>query len=372
MGRTLTSALTAGQGNQRRGRSGIVSGHVFRIIREQLGHTQDSLAEAFGVSADTVAGWETGRRPLTALAVCQMLVHRHRLMLMGASPALLLALERALEADVLLASALEDQGAPADSPLGSWVMQRDLVEVLAWPLNGVTPEPVRALQPPARPRRGPTATRPELSQDERRRLFGHIRRMAEEAHPGRQFLLRRQALYLAGYDNAADTPDWLAQQRKAERPSDWLAQWLTSRSVAAVAARQGDREQMQHFIDTALDGDDAGERANLSYWAYWIGESAHPELSDDFIAAPGTMTWHGHRLLQHLVGGLAPQHGFFELNVHTLWALLAARPGLLRASSTAGRTLREQMPVLLDGTTASTRARRELEGIRYAIRLAEA
>jgi hypothetical protein len=41
---------------------------------------------------------------------------------------------------------------------GVWVMQRDLVEVLARPLGHVAPEPVRAL--PARPgqRRGPVLT----------------------------------------------------------------------------------------------------------------------------------------------------------------------------------------------------------------------
>ncbi|WP_406512702.1 hypothetical protein OG851_26750 [Streptomyces sp. NBC_00161] len=57
------------------------------------------------------------------------------------------------------------------------------------------------------------------------------------------------------------------------------------------------------------------------------------------------MVRRGHRLLQHLVAALSPQHDF-DLSVHT--------------------------PVLLDGTPASTRARREPEGIRYAIRLAEA
>ncbi|MEW2140323.1 helix-turn-helix domain-containing protein [Streptomyces sp. NPDC005409] len=370
MGSNGRTTLTGSQGTPQRGRTGIVSGYVFRVIREQLHRTQESLAEAFGVSTDTVAGWESGRRPLTSLAVGQTLTHRHRLMRMGVTPALLLALDKALEADVLLASVLTEEDPTCPSPLGAWVMQRDLVEMLVWPLNGVTPEPMRGLDAPARARRGPAPTVPELTADDRRRFFRRMRRTAEEAR-GRNFLLRRQALYLAGYDNAPDTPAWLSQEQRAERPGDWLTQWLTARSVAAVAARHGDRDRMEHFIATTLDDDDAGEAANLNYWAYWVGESSHPQLSDDFIATAGTPTWHGHKLLQHLVASLAPDRGFFDLSTHTLWALLAARPGLLRTSA-AGRTLRDRLPLLLDSAEPSTRARRELEGIRYAIRLAEA
>lgn len=349
-------------------RTGLVSGYVLRLIRERHGLTRDTFAEHFRVSPDTVAGWETGRRPLTAIPVGQLLTHRHRLLRLGAQPALLAALDRALEADVLLASTLDPDTEPAENPLGAWVMQRDLMDVLAWPLTGRTPEPLQALEPAPHPRCGPTPSGPHLGRGECHQFFIRMHRTAEQGRHPDQFLLRRQALYLCGYDPAPDAGNWLASQH--HRPESWLHGWLTARSLASVAARQGDRDQLAHFIEHTLADNGTGETANLNYWAYWVGETGPLQLTDDFIAEPVRATWSGHRLLGHLLDRLTPGYGYLDLYIHTLWVLVAARPAILADPATDTALPRERLEILSDGAQISARSRRELNQVRYAVRLA--
>jgi DNA-binding transcriptional regulator YiaG len=64
MARQASATLTGGRGSE-----GRISGYVLKVIRESLGQTQERLAERLGVSAATVQGWESGRRPLMAMAV---------------------------------------------------------------------------------------------------------------------------------------------------------------------------------------------------------------------------------------------------------------------------------------------------------------
>ncbi|MFG3602542.1 helix-turn-helix domain-containing protein [Micromonospora chersina] len=361
-----------------RGRSaphrGEVTGHLFKLIRESIPLTQEQLAVHLDVDRVTVQSWESGRRPFTAVPLGHAIAVRHRLGRLGANTVLLAALDDAAEADLILAAVLEgpvDRCDIAEQPLGWSVLTHRLTDLILWAVLGQTPTFAREL-PIAHPRRGPVASGPTLTVDEQRAFFAHLHVLADRAAAGRHrnVLLHRQACFLAGMDPTKTAAGWLTQTtaraRRATTFRTWSPLWPDARSVVTSLANQGDPEPLRDFIARAHP-DDACERAALNYSAYWVGEIPYRHREDSFM--PGTLAdWHGSVLLRHLVQRLEPGHPFVDLNIHNVWALLAARRGLALDNPAATRTLLDRSVPLLDSDRISAQSRQELTSIVYSLR----
>jgi hypothetical protein len=354
---------------------GRVSGYVFKIARESAARTQQQLAADLRVSPATIQGWESGRRPLMAIPAGQFLVLRSRLARLGAAPGLLHALTLALEADHVIGQALATPHPHADPdghPLSSWVLSRPLTVMTAWPIGGKIPDLLAGVPPAGR--RGPVPVGPELGADERRRIVEHLQMVAERAdrRDPDGLLLCRQAYYLTGFDRSPGTWQWLADMHRADqravRPAKgWSLTWPLARSAASALTRAGDPEPMRRFIHDQLN-DQAADIANLNYWAFWTGELDQQQATDEFIGCTPVSSWHGARLARHLADRLHGNIGFTELNIHSLWALVRARPAL---AALLASDLDTAITRLLDDNQVSAPARRELESLRYGIAIAQ-
>ncbi|WP_299535362.1 DNA-binding transcriptional regulator [uncultured Streptomyces sp.] len=361
-------ALTGSTG---RPREGVITGYLFKTVREQIPLTQPGLAEALGVDSTTIQGWESGRRPLTATRAGTLRSITRKLIQLGAPAEVLRLLDEAVDADAIVSHAMS--GPPtnrmSDHPLSGWVFTRNTTHLLAWALNGTPPAALPAQ--PARRRHGPTASSPLLPADERAAFFAHMRRAAELADQAgvSGALLRRQALYLSSYDRATDTHRWLADMRKTtHHPKGWTLHWADTRSLAASLTRHGDNEPMQAFIRHGM-GTETGEIANLNYWAYWLGIDRIPRSDDTFMVDTTGGHWDGLTLLRGLTNRLTPGLGCIDLNAHSVWALLTARRGLLAADPSLNTELSTRVSALLDGNSISAQTRRELEAVHYGLNL---
>ena len=370
MPKNSAASLTS---SQVRPREGVVSGHLLKVTRERTGRTQVQLAEDLHMDVTSVQGWESGRRPLAATQTGKLREVRRTLLRLGADPALLVLLDEALDADAVLSHALA--GPPAEDvrghPLFSWVVTRDTTHMLAWALTGATPAAVPAAASPAL-RRGPVAESPLLGFPQRRAVFTHMRHAAELAHRAgeRGALLRRQALYLCSYDDAADTGAWLAEMRRQLPPlrgGHWTPYWADQRSVAASLTRHGDTDAINAFIADGMGG--LGEQANLNYWAYWLSLDRVPQADDTFMITRPLGSWDGLALLRRLANRLAPDLGCIDLNVHSVWALLSARRGLLAADPCLNDDLTRRVGILLENDVVSRQTRTELESVHYGLKL---
>ncbi|GAA0456067.1 helix-turn-helix transcriptional regulator [Streptomyces sp. NPDC046215] len=369
--------LTASQGSGLRIGEGAVTGHLFKIIRERMPLTQRQLAERLRVDPTTVQGWESGRRPLTAVASSAFLALRRKMLRNGADPALLVLLDPAMEADSVIAHALSDDGRSqdiADHPLAGWVFTRAATHMIAWALTGDAPPTVSRTTIATVRRRGPSPVSPKLAGAERRRFFRHMRWCAEVAdHAGPDGdLLRRQALYLCSYDTSTDSHAWLGdmQSRRPIRLDHqiWTPAWTDARSLATSLTRYGDVDRLHSFIQRGMSND-AGEMANLNYWAYWLGLDQCPRPDDSFMAERSSHRWDAGALLRRLVDRLDPGLGCVDLNVHSVWALIASTPRVLASDPELGRDLHQRVCSLLDSDSVSSQSRRELDAVHYGLRL---
>jgi transcriptional regulator with XRE-family HTH domain len=339
--------------------------------------SQEGLAERLRVDANTVQGWETGRRSLTGTRVATLVELRHRLRQLGADPQLLAALEDAAEADYVLAYILGSEpgaGGPDAHPLACWVPKRSFAYLLAWPFTGQPPIALRQ----ASTRRGPVAPAPVLSQEERTRFFTHLRMVAEQSLSDRRLdeargtLLRRNVYYSLSWNPSSEKTAWLRELEQGEarrlgRLETWSPSWTAARSLAVARARKGDKEPLRHFIATALSSD-ACQAANLNYWAYWIGEVPETHSSDEFMAGDLGL-WSGAALLRRFAANLIAAEPLADLYAHSLWALLERRGRLLEADAQLARSLAAGVEALLAEGDLSVQSRRELEQVHYGVRL---
>jgi transcriptional regulator with XRE-family HTH domain len=349
---------------------GLITGALFKAARESADLTQQDLADAFTADKTTVQAWETGRRPLTSARAGTLVSLRYELLGLGADPTLVDSLDIAAQADYLLDRLLDGDPTDPRHPLAVRVLPQPLADLLAWPLNPAPPRIVCAAHRPAR--RGPVAGGPALTADQRRRLVANLRYAAEDPpRCERASLVRRQVAYLASFDRSPGTARWLADLRRSvgwtRHAGRFSPSWAEARSVAIALSRQGDPDALTHFIAVGRD-DDVWETANLNYWAYWVGETRTVERDDTFMGA-GLGRWRGLDLLDHLVARLGPDADDLALNVHTVWALLVARRGLLDDDPALARALAGRVAVLLDSGLPPA-VHSEADAIRTALRLA--
>jgi DNA-binding XRE family transcriptional regulator len=356
-------------------RRGIITGFVFKLLRESIPASQEQLAAVLDVDRTTVQSWESGRRPLTSVALGQAVAIRSTLARLGADMNLLAVLNDAAEADCLLGEVLDsapEKDRPGQHPLGWSVLTHSLTDLIVWAVAGQTPATVaRRSRTPSR--RGPVPAGPLLETAEKQIFFTNLQIIADRT--GRRgddrLLLHRQACFLASLDPTGSTADWLPEATSAN-PSPatfrtWSPLWADGRSMATSRAKQGDPQLLRDFIARAHP-DDICERAGLNYWAYWVGEIRHRQRDDFFMTDPD-QTWRGGTLLRHLTDRLRPGHPFIDLNIHSLWALLAARHGLAYDDPGTGREILIRGENILDAADISTQSRQELAAILYGLRI---
>ncbi len=265
---------------------------------------------------------------------------------------LLHLLEQALLVDSIYIDMSATESRP--HPLALLVPDRALTELLTWPFTGEPPQQLRG-----------TKAKLHVPGGVRDAVAAELRRAADSSsRDERGAMMRRQVKFLVASHSAS--ADWVRAQAAEDVRAHvdlrtWSPSWPVARSQAVSSAQGGDPEPLRQFIERGL-ADDATMSANLTYWAYWVGEHAAPWTQDAEMIDP-SQDWAGDRLLDSLVQGVA-RAPYRELCIHSLWALLRRRGRLLRRPAAAER-VRKAAELALDTGTLEIGARQRLEQVRY-------
>lgn len=366
------ATLTAGQGSRA---TGVVSGFVLKLARQSAALTQERLAEVLGVDVTTVQGWESGRRPLAAMNAGDFLRLTGRLSRLGAPASSGRHLREAIEADQVLSTGITAGAAWIDAdahPLAASVHRRTITNLITWPIIRNMPQQLHEFTPKV-PRRGPAPSYPSLHTEERTRFLDHLLTVAERGTHANEALLRRQAVYLLGFDGRPQVVDWLRAEwkRAGSRPVRHgdITGLLEARSACVALASAGDGTHIHDFVDHMTDT--RAEVANLNYWAHWIGELDDEQTSDVFMLDDDTRTWTGVRLMRHLTNRLDPDAPHLPLNLYTLHALIASRPSLLSGRPAVRATLAGVLDKLTSADGLTRTSRDQIAGLHYALRIAD-
>jgi hypothetical protein len=296
---------------------------------------------------------------------------------LGMQPSLFDLLTEAFEADLVIADAVEAGtlvGDADDHPLAAVVHRRDLTNLITWPFTGVQPTQFGDLLKGRAGRRGPSPANPNLPKADQARFFDHLLTVVDAYRSDEHALLRRQAIYLLGFDQRESSSKWLLNEQhrslKTARNVDHIPSWVAVRSSAIALARNGNKDPLRRFVETGL-ASDAQEVANLNYWAYWLGEIPEAQADDKFMVNADPNRWPGTRVAEHLLGRLHPGSDHADLNIHTLWTLLAARPTVLDHRPELRRLARSKIEEIESDPDLGSRARQELTSVAYAIRLGD-
>jgi hypothetical protein len=297
-----------------------------------------------------------------------------RLTRLGAPATTRRSLTEAIEADHVLSVGVTAARSMVDAsthPLATNVHRRSITNLITWPITGTRPAHLKEFESRL-PRRGPTPPAPVLTAEERTRFFDHLLTVAERTPRASDPLLRRQAVYLLGFDGRKQVIDWLRDEwrhtgHRCVADGD-VTGLLEARSASVALASAGDGTNIHDFANRVSDT--WAEIANLNYWAYWIGEFPGEQTNDRFMVTDAG-PWSGAMLLRHLASRLHTSSAHLPLNLHTVHTLVAARPTLLGAQP----GLRSELTEALDRLTASGTLTRtghdEVTGLRYALRMAE-